>query len=223
MVRARRSRVAEPKEHADHFESIERQVRAATLGMWVFIASEALFFAALFALYGAYRADLPRAFSQGIEHNDLALGTTNTVLLLTSSLTLALAVVHLQRGKTSNAALLSGGTAMLGLAFLGVKTVEYLHHFESGVFPGGRGAYFDAHSVDGAAIFFNLYYLATGLHALHVIVGVLLVASVTLLLMRRGDLRVRHRAEVIALYWHFVDVVWLFLWPMFYLSRGGAQ
>ena len=127
--------------HAGHFEDLARQAHAARLGMWVFLGSEVLFFAGLFALYATYRIEHPTGFGEGVLHNTLALGTTNTGVLLLSSYTIALAVHELRRGKTRAAAALTGVTVLLGVCFLGIKTTEYLEHFREGIYPGGVGSF----------------------------------------------------------------------------------
>lgn len=214
--------MAELARHEEHFESLERQAQAARLGMWIFVASEVLFFGALFALYGAYRAVWPEAFHAGVRANALVLGTTNTVLLLGSSFLVALAVERLRRHHDRAAKWLVVGTLVVGIAFLSIKGWEYSRHFEHGIFPGGRGRHFEQ-AGPGQAAFFTLYYLLTGLHALHVGVGV----GVMAVLARRIHVRTLtstapHGLEVGAMYWHLVDIIWLFLWPMFYLTRGGG-
>jgi cytochrome c oxidase subunit III len=197
-----------------HYEDIEKQNHAARLGMWVFVASEMMFFAALFGLYAALRAGHPAEFREAARHSALALGTANTALLLTSSLLAVLAVDAARHGRNGRVRLLILGTAALGVVFLGVKGVEYARHFHEGIWPGA-GA-----SSRGEQMFFDLYYAMTGLHALHVIAGVGVLAW---LARRAPALRPDdhgHMAlELGALYWHFVDIVWLFLWPLFYLLR----
>jgi cytochrome c oxidase subunit 3 len=200
-----------------HFDSMERQAGAARFGMWLFLASEVLLFGALFALYGAYRATWPYAFAEGVRENDAVLGTSNTLLLIFSSFLVALGTHHLGLGKRRSAALLVFAAAAIGFAFLGIKTHEYLSHFSHGVYPGGRGAYF-RHAPAGSAIFFTLYFTMTGLHGVHVAVGsiVLIVCGVHTLRGRFAP----HALEVAALYWHLVDAIWIFLWPLYYLTRG---
>ncbi|HVU05929.1 MAG TPA: cytochrome c oxidase subunit 3 [Polyangiaceae bacterium] len=211
--------MSEPRAHAAHFESLERQGEASRFGMWVFLASEALLFGGLFALYAAYRARWPGAFADGVAENDVVLGTTNTVILIASSFVVALAV-HERRGQRARRAALLLCLAVLGGAtFLGIKFHEYGHHFELGIFPGGHGAHFPGAQM-GAAIFFTLYFGMTGLHAIHVLMGMALLvwAAASLFRARLG----LHSLEVVALYWHLVDAIWIVLWPLFYLLRGAA-
>jgi cytochrome c oxidase subunit 3 len=201
-----------------HFEDLEKQRHAAQLGMWIFLASELLLFAALFTLYYAYRAHFPQVFHEGVGHNPRHLGTLNTCILLLGSLTAALAVNALRRNRTGAARLLAAGTVVAAIGFLIVKIYEYGLHFQEGIFPGGAGDFFAAHPEPGWPIFFTLYFAMTGLHAIHVTLGGLLFAFITWWIGRaRVGAAGAYRAELGALYWHFVDVIWVFLWPMFYL------
>ncbi|HEX4338556.1 MAG TPA: cytochrome c oxidase subunit 3 [Polyangiaceae bacterium] len=200
-----------------HFDSLERQAGAVRFGMWVFLASEVLLFGALFALYASYRATWPYAFAAGVAENDAVLGTTNTVLLITSSFLVALGTERRAHGHSRAAARLVAGAAAIGVLFLVIKSHEYLAHFASGIFPGGRGAHFD-HAPAGSAIFFTLYFATTGLHALHVTAGIV-VLTFSAVQLRREKLA-PHALDAVALYWHLVDAIWIFLWPLYYLARG---
>jgi cytochrome c oxidase subunit III len=156
---------------AEQFESLEKEADAAHLGMWIFVASELLFFSGFFALYAAYRGEHPQGFGVGVEHNTLIYGSINTAVLLVSSYTIALAVHELRRGARRRAAALIATTIGLGASFLVIKTLEYARHFGEGIYPAGRGRFFDVHADPGTKMFFTLYFCMTGLHALHVIVG----------------------------------------------------
>ncbi len=205
--------------HAEHFESLARQAHAARLGMWVFLATELLLFGGAFVLFGAYQVEHPAAFHEAIAHNTKVLGSINTGVLLVSSTLVAAAVHALRGGERRACAALVGGTIALGLVFLVIKAVEYAKHFDEGIFPGGRGHFFVTHPARGTAIYWTLYYLMTGLHALHVTIGAGVLA-VLLLQVLRGTTgpRTAHRLEIGAIYWHLVDVIWIFLWPLFYLA-----
>ncbi len=215
--------MAEPRA-AEHFEDLPRQAHAARLGMWVFLSSEVLFFSGLFALYATYRVEHPEGFGEGVLHNTLVWGTTNTAVLLVSSYTIALAVHRLRLGDTRAAARLTGVTIALGLVFLGVKTHEYLEHFREGIYPGGQGDFFHAHAEPGIQMFFTLYFCMTGLHALHVIAGTCVLGAM-LVGMLRGRIGpwAPHPLAIGAVYWHLVDAIWIFLWPLFYLVPGNAR
>ncbi len=209
---------------AAHFEDIEKQAHAARLGMWVFLASEVLFFAGLFALYAAYRTEHPHGFGVGVAENTIAWGSVNTGVLLVSSYTVALAVHELRRGRSRASALLLGLTILLGLCFLAVKTGEYMKHFEEGIYPAGVGDFFREHDEAGTKIFFTLYFCMTGLHAIHVLVGMAVLSFLLVKVLRReiGPLAA-YPLAIGAVYWHLVDVVWIFLWPLFYLTPGGIR
>ncbi|ACY15233.1 cytochrome c oxidase subunit 3 family protein [Haliangium ochraceum] len=209
--------VAEPAV-AEHFQDLAQQHQAARLGMWVFLASETLLFAALFGLYVAYRVSYGDAFVRASHENDMLLGTVNTAILITSSLCAAWAVAALRGDRARTAALSLGATVVLGAAFLGLKLLEYRDHFAHGIYPG-RAYEFAELPGAGARLFFTLYYALTGLHALHVVAGMVLLA-----LLARATWRGRYSSrdhvavENGALYWHLVDVVWIFLWPLLYLA-----
>ena len=199
------------------YESLERQGATARLGMWLFLGSEAMLFAGLLALYAAYRFTYPAEFHAAAAHANVLIGTTNTYLLLTSSLTLVLALHATRRGHRRRTVVLLALTFALGLGFEILKSIEYAQHLAEGIAPGG---YYDfaplpAH---GAVLYVTLYYLLTGLHALHVAGGLVLLAWLAVR-ARRGDFTPRsHLAlELGGLYWHFVDLVWIFLWPLLYL------
>ena len=204
---------------AAHFESLEQQAHAARLGMWVFLATEVLLFGAAFTVFIAYQVHFPDAFRQAIEHNTKVLGTVNTGVLLTSSTLVAAGVHALRAGSRKATGWLVGGTISLALVFLVIKGIEYASHFEEGIFPGGVGRFFVEHNVRGMAEFWTLYYLMTGLHALHVTIGaIVLGVLLTGVLRGRIDVATSYKLEVGAIYWHLVDVIWIFLWPLFYLA-----
>lgn len=204
---------------AEPFTDGAQQAHAARLGMWVFLASELLLFAGLFTLFAAYRTEHPDGFRVGVEHATKVLGSINTAVLLVSSTLVALAVSALRRGRTRTSALLVLGTIALGGIFLAIKIAEYLQHFREGIHPGGHGAFFDAHPEPGLSLFWTLYFGMTGLHAVHVAVGasLLAIAAVGILSGRISQASV-HRLEIFAIYWHLVDLIWIFLWPLFYLA-----
>jgi cytochrome c oxidase subunit 3 len=208
--------------HVPYFQDLERQAHASRLGMWIFLASELLLFAGLFALYASYRAQYPQAFGWGVEHNDRVLGTINTAVLICSSYAVASSVQVLRRGKARWAAALIGSTLACGAVFLAIKGYEYASHFREGVFPGGQGEFFREHSDQGLKLFYTLYFLMTGLHGIHVVVG-MSVLGWMLVQILRGKLvpPFTHPLDNGAVYWHLIDVVWIFLWPIFYLTPGS--
>lgn len=205
--------------HAAHFESPGTQEHAARLGMWVFLGSELLLFAGLFALYAAGRVGNPAAFREGIAHAAKTIGSVNTGVLLVSSTSVALAVAAARRGERRLCIGAMLVTLLLGALFLTLKLTEYRHHFQEGIYPGGAGSFFAAHPRPGLALFWTLYFVSTGLHAVHVCVG-LLILGLTLLRFMKGKVAQArpYALENAALYWHLIDLIWIFLWPLFYLA-----
>lgn len=200
------------------FEDLEKQAYASRIGMWLFLTSEILLFAGLFGLYGAYRLEYSRDFFQASHHNDAILGTANTFVLITSSFTVAWAL-HLHHvGRARAAVRCIALTVLLGAVFLCIKTVEYTRHIHEGILPGAHYAFAEL-PAPGARLFFTLYYLTTGLHGLHVIGG-MTALSIIGWRLARGTISLEHPVllENGALYWHLVDAVWIFLWPLLYLT-----
>jgi cytochrome c oxidase subunit III len=200
-----------------HFDSLEQQHEASSLGMWVFLVTEVMFFGGMFTAYVVYRTFYPVAFADASRHLDITLGGVNTAVLICSSLTMALAVHGSQVGNRKALIGFLILTALLGLTFLGIKAVEYADKFEHHLVPGNAFAYPgpDARQVQ---LFFSVYFAMTGLHALHMIIGVG-VLSVLLVKAWRGVYSPAYHTpvEVSGLYWHFVDIVWIFLFPLLYL------
>ncbi len=179
---------------------------------------------ASFALYAAGRAEHLIAFEEGIHHNKTLYGSIMTLVLLLSSFLVAWSVHSLRDDRARVAAWLVSATAALGVLFLCLKLYEYQAHVHEGMVPGGGTHFFEKYPHDGLALFVNLYWITTGLHFLHVTFGILLMLFFAQRLFR-GKLRARgsHRLEMAALYWHLVDAIWIFLWPMFYLmGRVGG-
>lgn len=204
---------------APQFTSREQQAFAATFGMWVFIASEMLFFGPLLFGYFYLRVHFPQGCIAASRHTEFLLGTVNTAVLLTSSLSMALAGQAARGAQRREAAWLLAATALLGLAFLGVKAWEYHMEYLEHLFPG---AGFQVQQAQGMELFFVLYFALTGLHALHlaVAIAVCLWLAVRLRRAHPGD---GEAVEVAGLYWHFVDVMWIFLYPLLYLvGRAGG-
>lgn len=212
------NQVHEVIEPDEHFESLAQQHRAAELGMWLFLTSEVLLFGALFGLYTGYRLRYAADFAEAARHNHVLIGTANTAILITSSLCAALAVLALRRGRSRRAAVLLLGTLGLGLTFLALKLVEYRSHFSEGIYPGAL-YHFGELPAHGARLFFNLYFVVTGLHALHVSGGLVALVIMLVLVLRRRLHAGRYMAlELTVLYWHLVDVIWIFVWPLMYLA-----
>jgi cytochrome c oxidase subunit III len=199
------------------FESLGQQKEASTLGMWVFLVTEILFFGGLFLAYTIYRWQYARGFALASHHMDILLGTVNTAVLICSSLTMAMAVHSAARGRRKPLMGYLVATIVLGAGFLGIKAVEYTEHIRHHLYPG-PGFRYPGPDARSAEIFFSLYFAMTGLHALHMIIGIGLM-TVLLVLARRGRFTPGYYApvEISGLYWHFVDIVWIFLFPLLYL------
>jgi cytochrome c oxidase subunit 3 len=202
---------------ATQFDDLEQQHDAATLGMWIFLVTEVMFFGGLFAGYAVYRSIYPEAFAAGSRLCQITLGGINTAVLITSSLTMALAVRAAQTGRRRAVVFLLLATMVLGAAFLGIKFVEYGHKFAEHLVPGSGFAY-SGPNAPQVQLFVCFYFAMTGLHALHMVVGLGLLA-VMAVLAARGRFTAAYYSpiEVAGLYWHFVDVVWIFLFPLLYL------
>jgi cytochrome c oxidase subunit 3 len=209
-----------PTRVADQFDDPAQQEEASTFGMWVFLATEILLFGGLFLSYVVYRHFYGTAFRLGSAHTDYWLGTINTGVLLTSSLTMALAVQAAKDGRRRALLLLLGLTAVLGVAFIGIKGYEWYIEIGEHLWPGAAfdQAVFPADQAHHVELFFVLYFFMTGLHAIHltVAVGLVLVMLLLALLGRVGPRR-STPVELTGLFWHLVDVVWVFLYPLLYL------
>lgn len=208
---------------AAQFDTAAQQGEAATLGMWVFLATELMFFGPLFFGYYYGRTQYPGAFAVASRHTEVMLGTINTAILLTSSLLMAMAVQARKADAARLATRLLSGVVALGIAFLVIKGIEYLHEWQEHLFPGAGFAFPEQNHADAAQMFYFLYFAMTGLHALHLVIGIVAV-SVFALGLSRGACRFAgaERIEVAGLYWHFIDVIWIFLYPILYLvGRSG--
>jgi cytochrome c oxidase subunit 3 len=200
-----------------HFDSYEQQQEASYLGMWLFLVTEILFFGGVFAAYLVYRTGNPLAFQLGSNQLDLMWGTINTAVLIGSSLTMALAVWAAQTGRRKSTVGFLMATLVLGSAFLGIKAIEYSHKFHEHLVPGPHFQ-FEGTLAPQVEMFFNLYFMMTGLHALHMVVGAgLLIATAVLAWKGRFSPQNHNFVEGVGLYWHFVDIVWIFLFPLLYL------
>ena len=202
---------------AHHFENLDEQKEASSLGMWVFIAQEVMFFGGLFLAYTVYRNLYPAAFAEASHHLDWKLGGINTAVLICSSLTMALAVHAAALGHRKQIVLYLIATVVLGSIFLGIKIVEYGDKFEHHLVPGAHFQ-FAGPNARPAQIFYSLYFAMTGLHALHMIIGIPIILAIAWR-AHRGHYGPEYHTpvEMTGLYWHFVDIVWIFLFPLLYL------
>ena len=216
ILRAPRSAVHN-NELSHQFETMEQQSDAASLGMWAFLVTEALFFGGLFLLYTVYRLKFPQAFLECSKLMNLTLGAINTAVLLTSSLTMAFAVHSASEDKRKSTVAWIGVTMLLGSIFLGIKAFEYHQKFVEHLVPGPHFALPSLYNRE-AQVFFSLYFAMTGLHALHMIVG-LGVLAVIAGMARAGKFSKTYSnpVSIAGLYWHFVDIIWIFLFPLLYL------
>jgi cytochrome c oxidase subunit 3 len=200
-----------------HFQTLEQQQEASTMGMWIFLVTEVMFFGGLLTAYLVYRVWYPLAWAEGSLELDIRLGAFNTVVLIGSSLTMALAVRSAQTGAQKATVRWLLFTMALGLTFLIVKFFEYrekylLHHIP------GPNFQFEGPEAAQVQIFLSLYFGLTGLHALHMVVGFGILAVITWMAHRRRFSPEWHTpVELSGLYWHFVDIVWIFLFPLLYL------
>jgi cytochrome c oxidase subunit 3 len=208
---------------AHHFDNLAQQKEASTLGMWVFLVTEVLFFGGLFLTYMIYRSWYPDAFAAASHELDVTLGTINTAVLIGSSLTMALAVHAAQTGERKLLMIFLVATMVLGVIFLGIKSVEYYEKFTQHHVPG-PGFQFEAEYFRNAQLFFSLYFIMTGLHAVHMIIG-LGIMTWMLVWSWNGTITADYASpiEISGLYWHFVDIVWIFLFPLLYLIGRHAH
>lgn len=200
-----------------HFQDLRQQREASSLGMWVFLITEVMFFGGLFLAYTVNRGLYPAVFAEASQELNVRLGGLNTAVLILSSLTMALAVRASQTDRRKQLIFFLIATLVLGSVFLGVKVVEYAEKFEHHLVPG-RGFQFPGDLGAHAQLFFSLYFGMTGLHALHMVIG----AGLLLFLLReavRGRYTPQYNSpvEICGLYWHFVDIVWIYLFPLLYL------
>jgi cytochrome c oxidase subunit 3 len=211
-----------------HFYSMEQQLEASTLGMWVFLVTEIMFFGGMFMVYILYRIWYPEAWIEGSNHLNVALGATNTAVLICSSLTMALAVRSAQVGSKAGQVVNLILTMAFGSVFLVIKYFEYAEKFHHHLVPGPMfntptaeyptGIIAAANDPTHQQLFFSIYFMLTGIHALHMIVGLGIMAVILVMALRnRFSERYYTPVEISGLYWHFVDIVWIFLFPLLYL------
>jgi cytochrome c oxidase subunit 3 len=209
---------------AAQFSTFDQQRDTAHLGMWVFLATEVLFFGGLLMLYFAYRMGYPTAFAQAGSHTEIVIGTTNTAVLLTSSFAVAWAVevVKGNEGKKL-AAVLLGIAAVLGLMFIALKGLEYSKEYDEHLVPAFNFEFPGPHAA-AAQLFYVFYFIITGLHGLHVTIGVIALSIMARRCVKRPMTEhLRNAVTVTGLYWHFVDIIWIFLFALIYLpGRNGS-
>jgi cytochrome c oxidase subunit III len=208
---------------AHHFESLEQQREASTFGMWLFLVTEIMFFGGLFTAYVIYRLQYPSAFAAASNSLLTWAGSVNTVVLICSSLTMAMAVRSAQIDKRKAIVVFLLLTMLLGGVFLGIKAFEYWTEFKEHHFPG-PGFRFAGPDPQHAEMFFSIYFCMTGLHALHMVIG-MSILGVLLVPSWKGRFNSQYHnpLECMGLYWHFVDIVWIFLLPLLYLFGANLH
>ncbi|HEX2977439.1 MAG TPA: cytochrome c oxidase subunit 3 family protein [Bacteroidales bacterium] len=198
-----------------HTVELHRDDLASKTGMWLFLYTEMLLFGTLFVVYSVYRYRNSVAFHQAATELSVLIGTINTIILLISSSTIAMSITAIQQNRKKLAMILLSVTVLLGIAFLVNKYFEWGEHIREGIYPGSQVLSIRGH---GDVMFYGLYYFMTGLHALHIIIGMIFIGFVFVFLIRN---KIRHDdyalLENSGLYWHLVDLVWIFLFPLFYL------
>jgi len=202
----------------EQYGTPEQQRESVTFGMWIFLATEVMFFGGLFMAFTVYRVLYPLGFDEGSKDMSIVLGSINTAVLITSSLTMALAIHSASMAKLKRASFLLLTTAFIGLVFLAIKFTEYYQHYEAHKAPG---VWFESSSPHANAmeLFYVFYFAMTGLHAIHMIIGITLVV-IFAVRAYCGSFNSEYHTplEALGLYWHFVDIVWVFLFAIFYIS-----
>ncbi|MFQ5498915.1 MAG: cytochrome c oxidase subunit 3 family protein [Candidatus Zixiibacteriota bacterium] len=206
-----------PESLQHHFSDVEQQRESAKLGMWVFLLTEVLLFGGLFCAYSIYRSWNPDMFHNAHAFLDVGMGTLNTIVLITSSLTMALAIRSMQLNSKSATLRYLWITLLLAGVFLVVKYFEYSHKIHLGQLPG-KWYTFEGVQGNNPHIFFSIYFLMTGLHGIHVIGGMSVIGWIILKTQRNAFSASYYTPiEMTGLYWHLVDLIWIFLFPLFYL------
>ena len=206
------------QKHAHHFSSYNEEVSAGKLGVWLFLCTEILMFGGLFVGYLLYHDQYPEVFKAGAQFLDWKMGGTNTIVLLVSSFTMALSIYYAQKNQMKRCQAMLITTLICGFIFMFIKYLEYTHKMEMGIFPGKFFSFKGEGFVEGLPLYFSFYYLMTGLHASHVIIGLCLIAW---MLYKAIHLQVgpHHYSplEFTGLFWHLVDLIWIYLFPLLYL------
>jgi len=198
-----------------HLQNEHIDYTGSKLGMWFFLFTEILLFGGLFLIYAVYRAQYAQEFHNTAHGLSTILGAVNTIILLTSSLTMALSIVALRQGKKNSSIVFQAITLLFGLAFLVNKYFEWSGHIHEGLYPNAPELLSRSH---GEILFYGLYYVMTGLHGIHVVIGMIAIAAM-LWLTVRGNVSGENfnKLENAGLYWHLVDIIWIYLFPLFYL------
>lgn len=213
------SSATEKHHFAHHFKSGWHEYLTSKEGIWLFMVTEILMFGGLFVAYAIFHQKYPEMFSEGASHLDWKMGFLNTLVLITSSLTMALGIHYIQKGDNKKAVTNLALTIICGCIFMVVKYFEYTHKFHLGIFPG---KFLDVAKVGAQhtnlGLYFGLYFCMTGLHGTHVLIGMCLIAWV-MYRTARGDFNPEYYTAVegVGIFWHIVDLIWIFLFPLLYL------
>ncbi|WGD51597.1 cytochrome c oxidase subunit 3 [Bradyrhizobium sp. CB1650] len=207
---------------APQFASIPHRDHTAELGMWVFIATEVLLFGGLILAYFVYRHVFPQGFAEGSRHTEIVIGTANTAVLLTSSFLVAWAVEIFSPDTVRIVTWLLVGAACLGLVFIALKGIEYSKEYDEHLVPG-IDFQFAGPLAHGVQLFFVFYFIATAIHALHMLIGICLLITLAVICRKAPTTRHHTALHSAALYWHFVDVVWIFLFALIYLPGRSSS
>ena len=212
---SRHAVTADDLAHQSHAGHLHYDPISKRIGMWLFLFTEVLLFGICFLGYAVYLHQYRAEFQELSAHLDLVLGAVNTGVLLTSSLTMALAIAALSRGEKGKSLMLMGATLVFAAGFVVIKSFEWGHKFELGIYPKSPAV---MEMPVGDQVFYGLYFTMTGLHALHVAIGAIVIV-VSMILVKLDRVRQEKMAmlENVGLYWHLVDLVWIFLFPLFYL------
>lgn len=203
---------------AHHFDTAEQQFESSKLGLWLFLVTEVLLFGGLFVAYIMFRALYPEMYIEAHHHLNKVMGAVNTVVLICSSLSMAMAVYFVQNNENKKAIRLLVFTLLCGAAFMVVKYFEYQAKFEHHLFPADPNFSMTDMSHGNPKIFFSLYFLMTGLHGIHVLVGMSLIAWMVVRIRRQEFSSAYYTpVELTGLYWHLVDLIWIYLFPLLYL------
>jgi cytochrome c oxidase subunit 3 len=212
--------------YAHHFDDAEHEYKTSKQGIWLFLCTEILMFGGLFVGYTIFHRIYPEVFHVGAKFTDWRMGTINTVVLLTSSLTMAMGIFHTQHGNKQKAMWNLAATVLCGFGFMFIKYLEYSHKIHEGLLPGAwfHGNFEELAHITGTeipkniALYFSFYYMMTGLHGIHVLIGMSLIVW-CMIRLNRGDFGPDHYTalEGVGLFWHLVDLVWIYLFPLLYL------
>ncbi|MDD7985678.1 cytochrome c oxidase subunit 3 family protein [Lentisphaera marina] len=208
-----------PRFVSHHFSNADQEFESCKLGMWLFLLTEFMLFGGIFVAYVVFRTWYPETFESGAEKLDWKMGAVNTVILITSSVTMAVAIREVQLNRKGRALALLLFTVLCGMGFLVVKYFEYNHKFELGIFPGDFFSFMGDH-MSNEHLYFSIYFMATATHVLHVILGLLAILWVSWR-TAKGEFYEAYYTpvEMVGLYWHLVDLIWIFLFPLLYLTK----